>query len=755
MPLPQQGIIQRSFGGGELAPTQHAHADQLKYETGLRRCRNFFVLRAGGVANRPGLRFIGACKTTAAGVRLLRYTSEVAGESILIEAGNGYLRFFKNGAPVTIAAPSAWSAIVTYVPGDLVVQGGVNYWAVIGSLNQVPPNATFWYALTGSTLEISHPFGVDPFYWSQSGRTLTLTHEAHAPVELTYVSLTRWQLVPVTTAPIIPVPTGLVLVPGGAGTRRYAYVVTAGLAETYEESNPSGQVINLTCAVPTPDAPHVLTWTPVAGAAEYYVYSDPYFNGTYGFLGTATGAATFKDVGFVPDFTVTPPIPRPLFASVNNYPKVSATHKQRRFFAFTNTMPDGIWASRVGFPSNYGISSPLQADDALTFRIAGGNHHPVRHLVGLKSLVVLTDAGEWSVHGSSDGVLAPNSINPDQETYTGVSLVVPPVVVGNSIIYVQARGAIVRDLRFDNQVDGLGGRDLTVFSSHLVDDFTIVDMDYAQAPHSIIWCVRSDGTLLGMTYLRVGAGQYGQAPTGETEVWGWHRHDTSAAGKFEQVCVVPETGEDAVYVIVKRTIGGGTVRYIERFARRTLASMLNSDVFFVDAGLSYSGAPVTNIAGLDHLNGQVVAVVGDGVVLYNGDPAGALAANFTVTGGTLPVALTVACSDIHAGLAIQYPEIELLDLDAPQTDVRDKQKRVNAVNVLVDTSSRSFWAGPDTAHLRQYVPPTYDPAAATYTGQVELALTSAFNRYGRVFFRQTDPLPLTILAVIPHGELGG
>src|SRR3972149_5500283 len=98
-----QGVIQRSWGSGELAPALGARADLAQYSAGLRLCRNFLVLKGGGVANRPGLRFIAACKTNSPAVQLLRYESEIAGESVLIEAGAGYLRFFKNGAPVEVS----------------------------------------------------------------------------------------------------------------------------------------------------------------------------------------------------------------------------------------------------------------------------------------------------------------------------------------------------------------------------------------------------------------------------------------------------------------------------------------------------------------------------------------------------------------------------------------------------------------------------------------------------------------------------
>ena len=254
-------------------------------------------------------------------------------------------------------------------------------------------------------------------------------------------------------------------------------------------------------ADPTVQAPHEMSWDAVDGAAEYYVYCDPYGNGTYGFIGTATGQTTFFDVGFTPDFTVTPPLPREPF--LTDYPRQAANYQQRRWFANTVLNPDAVYGSRTGFISNFNVSSPLQDDDAVTFKIAGNQHNPVRHMVGLKALIVLTDAGVWAVTGGQVGVpITPSQLSADQETYVGVAPDIAPVVVGNAVIYVQARGAIVCDLRFDQAVEGFAGRDLTLYATHLFDGYTIVDMDFQQTPNSTVWMARSDGTLLGLTYLR-------------------------------------------------------------------------------------------------------------------------------------------------------------------------------------------------------------------------------------------------------------
>jgi hypothetical protein len=741
-----QSTFQRSFAGGELSPSLAARADQAKYLSGLGTCRNFVVLRNGSVANRSGTRFIAETKNSSTATFLFRYVSEVAGDSVLLEAGPNYIRPIKNGALVTLTGVPAYNGGTAYAIGDIASSGGVNYYSMVAQTGVAPPGGT-WYAMPGAILEIPTPFGGGEFNWVQSGNVITLTSKTGVgpPYELTYRSITNWALQVVSTAPTIDPPTAVGSLAGIAGGLTYRYIVTAARGETYEESVGSAASTLAGCGEPTTAAPHTITWTPPAGSvAEYYIYKDPYNNGTYGFIGTATGQASFKDIGFVPDFGVTPPLARVLFNASGDYPKRAAYYQQRRFFANTVNNPDAIWGSRVGFTSNFAISSPLQDDDAINFRIAGNQHNPVRHLIGLKTLIAMTDGGEWTV-GQSKQPLTPQNLPADQETYSGANDT-DPAIIGNSVVYVQARGSIVRDIRFELEVEGLAGRDLTIFANHLFDGYTIDALDYQQTPDSIVWCVRSDGTLLGMTYLR------------EQDIWGWHRHDSGAAALFEDVCVVPEPGEDAVYVLVRRTIDGVFKRYIERLESRQIQT-LAADGFFVDAGLTYSGTPATSISGLSHLVGEVISVVGDGVVINDGDPDGVNAALFTVLpGGTINATLP-ASSIIHAGLPIRYAELELLDLDVAglQTQIRDKKKRVNFATLLLEKTCRTFYAGPSASRMYQVKldPAESNQAGVLFTGQETISLDADYNDTGRVFIRMTDPLPISVLGILPYTEFGG
>jgi len=675
-------LVQRNFAGGELARTAAMRADLALYLQALRTCRNFLILRHGGVSNRTGSRFLAEVKASSVRTWLLTFVFN-ASQTYVIEAGDQYFRFYKNGARI-----------------------------------ESPP---------GTPVEIATPYlaaDLADLQWVQSADVVTITHRSYAPRELRRSSDIAWALTTITTAPSIDPPTGIGA--GGflPGTGTRAYVVTAVKPDTFEESIASSSIVLTLVADPTQANPIAVTFTPTPGAFEHRVYLDPYNNGHFGFIGR-TSFAYFNDVGLLPDFTQTPPLARVLFTSAGNFPATAAHYQQRRMFANTVNAPETVEGSRIGFYSNFSISSPLQEDDAITFIIAGDQVQEVRFLIGLKRLVVLTASGEWKIMGDDSGALTPFAINPDQQGYAGVAFV-RPIVIQNTIIFLQARAAKIRDLRFTQEVEGIGSKDLTLFASHLFDGKTFTRLAYAQEPHSIVYVVRNDGTLLALTYLP------------ESDVFGWARFDTD--GVYEDVAVVPEGTEDAVYVTVRRTIAGQTKRYVERFASRLITSY-PSGAFFVDAGLAYSGAPASTFAGLAHLEGKTVSALADGVA-YTG---------LVVSGGS--VTLPAAASVVVIGLPITA-DLETLDLDVGGTGLRDTKKVVKSVTAILDQAVRGWSIGRDAAHLTVSKPELWQ-ASGLVDGAVETVISSSWSDTGRVFLRHTSPEPLTVLGLIPNVTPGG
>jgi len=239
-----------------------------------------------------------------------------------------------------------------------------------------------------------------------------------------------------------------------------------------------------------------------------------------------------------------------------------------------------------------------------------------------------------------------------------------------------------------------------------------------------------------MTYLR------------EQEVIAWCQHETE--GSLETMANIPATDANGLkynqtWIGVQR----GSYRYIEYMDHR-LSTTNPEDQFFVDCGIIYDGEPATIISGLDHLEGREVAVLADGNVISS------YGNTMTVTGGQ--IILNVAASKVIIGLPY-YSDIETLNIDASLNDgtIQGKVSRVSKVVMRV-LNSRGGYMGPDFDNLTEIADnfrTNYDTSLALYTGDLKHTMGGGYSDGGRMCVRQYDPLPLTILALIPTFAVGG
>ncbi|MFL1533937.1 MULTISPECIES: hypothetical protein [Pseudomonas] len=310
---------------------------------------------------------------------------------------------------------------------------------------------------------------------------------------------------------------------GGSGvTQVWTYQVTAVLDDgnTLDESLP---VTSNAITVFSNTMAGTITWPAVAGATYYIIYKDNAGAGIYGFIGRATGT-TFTDQNITAVKTDTPPNGKDPFVGAGNYPGAVGYYQQRLVFAGSDKSPQTVWMSKTGLFKNFGYSIPNKDDDAITFTIASKEVNRMRHLLGLRKLLGLTSGGEWTFTGADTGLTA-KTIQASQEGYDGSSIV-PPVVVGNSAVYVQARGNRVSSFGYSINDDGFAAADLTLFSAHLFKGKELTSVAYQKIPDSIVWYVRDDGVLLGLTYLP------------EQQLVGWHWHDTD--GFVESIACIAE-----------------------------------------------------------------------------------------------------------------------------------------------------------------------------------------------------------------------
>jgi hypothetical protein len=680
--------LSRSFAAGEITPELFGRVDLDQFQTGLALCRNFITLPHGPAVNRAGTAFVLATKNSATRSRMIPFTYSIT-QTMALEFGVGYLRFHTNGETLLTADGTALYEVATpYAEPDLF-----------------------------------------DLHYVQSADVMTIVHPNYQPMELRRLGASNWTLTAISfvssvTAPAAP--TVAVIVGSGTSYNEdYSYVVTA-LSDKGEESLPSPQT-TVSNDLSLKPAKNVVSWGAVAGAARYNVYRK--FQGLYSFAGQ-TEDTSLVDNNIVPDTGTTPPELTNPFGSATNYPSAVSYMQQRRVFASTITLPQTLWMTRTGTESNLSASTPSRDTDALVFRIASREANTIRHIVPLSELVLLTSSAEWAVtaNGSATQALTPSTLSVQPQGYTGASNVVP-VTVSNSLLYAMSLGGHVGEMTYNYYAGGYVTQDISLMAPHLFDFFTIVDMAYAKAPYPIMWCVSSNGDLLGLTY----------SPA--NKVSAWHHHDTD--GAFESVCVVTEGSESVLYAIVKRTINGAQVRYVERMHSRQVETL--TDSFFVDCGVLYSGATTQTITGLNHLEGKTVSILADGAVHPQQ----------VVTNGA--VSLQHAASIVAVGLPITA-DIQTLPFSyqAPGYG-QGAMKNINRVWLRVHNSSGIF-AGPTLDELVQYKQRTTEPYGtppAMITGVVELDLSPGWDADGSVFIRQSDPLPLIVASMTIEASIGG
>ena len=580
--------------------------------------------------------------------------------------------------------------------------------------------------------EIANPYAeADLFdiHYVQSADVLTIVHPNYAPRELRRLSALNWVLSTISFAAPIAAPTAptatATTVGAPATTMSYSYVVTTIATDEVSESAQSS-VATCTNNLFTTGCYNTIAWTAVTGAARYNVYKQQ--GGLYGYIGQTTGTS-LKDDNIAPDLGKTPPIYDAVFAATGDYPGSVSYFEQRRCFAGTTNKPQNIWMTKSGTESVMSFSLPIRDDDRIAFRVAAREANTIRHIVPLTQLLLLTSAAEWRVSPVNSDAITPTTITVRPQSYVGANNV-QPVVINNTLLYTAARGGHIRECAYNWQANGFISGDLSLRAPHLFDSYDITDMGYAKAPLPVVWFVSSSGKLMGLTYVP------------EQQIGAWHQHDTD--GVFESCAVVAEGSEDILYCVIKRNVNGVDVRYVERMASRQFVDP--ADAFFVDAGVTYSGAPITTISsGLAHLEGKTVNILADGAVHPQ----------LVVTGGA--ITLEQSASKIQVGLPITA-DLKTLPVAAGIDNgfAQGRYKNVNKAWLRVFRSSGIF-IGPDENNLveaKQRTTESYGSAPALKSEEIPILLNPAWADSGQVFVRQSDPLPLTVASLTLEVSFG-
>lgn len=643
-----QFLNQPSFASGEIAPELYGRVDQELYYIGLRTCRNFIVRQYGGVSNRPGTKFVAECKKHNKKTRLIPFQfNEI--QTYILEFGDQYMRVIKDGGEVLEAAKTisgitkANPAVVTanshgFNNGDDVYISGVlgmtevngrtfrvanittNTFELQDYLgNNINSSSYTTYSSAGTVSRIytlATPWTEDVLFelnYAQSNDVLTVVHPDYFPRDITRTAHDNWTLSLFANkeGPFKTLNSTATTVYSNAATGSVTITASASIFDSgmvgelfyiEQKANDStarwevGKSItsgnirragshyyeaqnSATTGTVRPDHTEGEATDGDAGVRWKYLHSG------FGVVqitsyssGTSVGATVIKQLpaNVVGSGNATDIWAKSAWSAADGYPAAVAYHKQRFCFGGTIQQPNGLWLSGISARTFFGKSNPILDDEAITMLLDTTQVNAIRHMLPLSELVVLTSASEQAINGPDDLILATDPPVSRVQGYTGASTVIP-IIVGNTALFVQDMGSVIRSLAYNLDTDGFTGIDLSARSPHLFRSKTVLDWAFQRHPLSVIWAVMSDGSLNGFTFME------------EQKVYAWHKHDTD--GLFESVATIREGNETACYLIVKRTIGANTVRYVERFQPRYFETV--RDAKFQDSALSYDGRNYT------------------------------------------------------------------------------------------------------------------------------------------------------------------
>jgi hypothetical protein len=437
-----------------------------------------------------------------------------------------------------------------------------------------------------------------------------------------------------------------------------------------------------------------------------------------------------NEVGSTTDFALG------AFSDTTGYPSCVTFFEQRLVFAATTAQPQAIFFSRSADYENFDdkYHETVADDDAIVYTIASNQVNAIRFLTATRTLIIGTAGGEFAADGGGTGeAITPTNILINKQSNHGAANV-DGISLGNATLFLQRAKRKIRELAYNFDVDGYTAPDLTILAEHITES-GITQMAYQEEPNSIIWCVRTDGQLLGFTYQR------------EQQVTAWHRHIIggsfgSGNAVVESVEVLPtDDSEYQVWIIVKRTIDGATKRYVEYLHNLKFDTTDDTSFNYLDSQLAYDGSATTTISGLDHLEGETVSVLADG----------STHPDKVVSSGA--ITLERSSTKVKVGLPyVSLLQTMRIDAGANNGTSQSKTKRIYEITARL-YESIGIEIGPDLNNMER-IPfrssaNAMDSGINVFTGDKEIEFRGNYETDGFIFVRQVQPLPLTILSLYP------
>jgi hypothetical protein len=605
-----------NFNAGELSPRLMGRHDVQRYFSGCREMLNMVTMPFGGATRRPGTRFARHCADQTAAPMLVPFIFRTD-QAYVLEFSHLKVRVFARGgvvldggSPVEFVAPWArtdlralwwWQSADTLFVGcpghqpQQITRTSDTAWTITPiafrdgpyhNINVTPTTLSFNGTHGDITVTASGTTGIN-------GGAGFQANDVGRHVRVRQSGLWAWMIVKTWVSSTQVVCTVQSKVPDGAWealdgdpyNNQYDYRTYAIL------KNGANYYQALTGGRSGGDSPvHVLGEGGTYNIPEERLESVTAPNATAS-EGVRDGAIVWK---YVKASSLTGATTAWQLGKwrLGNWPTKGMFWQNRMVLAGSTDQPNSVDCSVIGDFTNFAPSqsdSSVTAVNALAWTIDDNEVNVINWLspsgsVQAMQLGIGTTGGEQILQGASaSGAVTPTSVQAYQETRIGSRKNVRPVRIGSATLFANRPGSRLHEWSFDWRSNGYQAPDLTVLADHIAkgpNGEGIEQMAYQQTPYSILWCVRGDGALVGMTYLR------------EQDSVGWHRHQLGgeyyrAAPRVESLACIPSTDGtyDELWLAVVRTFGTTVTRTIEVMTRWYDVTT-EEQTFFVDCGLA-------------------------------------------------------------------------------------------------------------------------------------------------------------------------
>lgn len=671
--MSKQFKVQSAFNSGVLDARLLARIDTKQYTNGMQQGDNVLCLPQGGVKRRPGMQFI---YDAAEQSRVIPFVFSNTQSYLMVFRNNAIDVFFEDEKKATVTT--------TYTTAQLM-----------------------------------------DIQFTQSGDTMILVHEDHAPALLQRTgSHTSWSLSNLTFDYIpqydfndgsSPSPTSEVqtitfntftdgqdfkLTVGGVDTENISYSTSTGTTANSIEtaindlsnivygdvsvSHSSGTTYQITLS-----GSNAKDWDQITGRATSGSTSASITGST-----TTNGSPRTEDA----------------WSATRGYPKTVIFHEARLWFGGSKSLPITVWGSRVNEFFNFDLGKSRD-DQAIDITLDVDQYDSIEAIFSNRHLQIFTASAEYYVSVSP---ITPANMAIKRQSGFGAKNIRPKVIDG-ATIYVQRTGRSLREFVFEFAEDAYISNTASLLAPELIKspvDMT-VSVGTTNEDANYVYLVNSDGTVAVFNTLR------------SQNVAGWSLWKTE--GEVQSICRVV----DDIYFSVKRTINGTTQYYIEK---------ANSESY-MDSSVLYTSPGTATLTGLGHLDGEECRVRADDSVMNNQTPAS----------GSITIERS-ATNSAEVGLFFQ-PVIKTMPIEGDLgagTNLDGEKRIVNCMVYLQE--SLGVKVNDYDIPFRTFGTGVLGTAITPFTGKKEIYLFG-WSKTAQVTITQDVPAPLTLLGLSMEMEI--